>query len=141
MTQFYNHPRMHLHTKRPVRNAQELEAEIARLQHRCKEIESSLDGNFELVRTKWGSMVFNSLFRQGSLTRDVMIGVTSGIAGKGKLAGAAFKIIDSVADKATDLIDAYIAKRKKKKAKKQIEELKDWVEEKKENILPGNDKD
>jgi hypothetical protein len=141
MTQHFSHSKLHLHTKRPVRNARELDAEIERLHQRSKEIESSLDTNIDLVKSKWGSMMFNSLFREGSLTRDVMLGVTSGIAGKGRLAGVAFKILDTVAEKTTDLIDAYIAKKKKKKAKKQLEELKDWAEDKAESSLPDGKND
>lgn len=98
-----------------IKNLDNLEKEIYRLKLKSKELEGRFDSNIEHLQNNYGSMIRNSIFSSKKETQPVSSSIMESVVNNEKLQGALNRIVNHLAEKAADGIDAVIDKLFKKK--------------------------
>lgn len=97
-----------------IKNLDTLEKEIYRLKLKSKELEARFDDNIEHLQNNYGSMIRNSIFHSKKEAQPVSTTLMNAVVNNEKLQSALSRIVNHLAEKAADGIDAVIDKLFKK---------------------------
>lgn len=98
-----------------IKNLDNLEKEIYRLKLKSRQLEDRFDSNLEHLQNNYGSMIRNSIFQSKKESQPVSSSILDSVVNNEKLQNALNRIVNHLAEKAADGIDAVIDKLFKKK--------------------------